>query len=451
MNDSSLPQGDSTSASRVAAVLARLEADVAEFVALDLTELVRLGRPSAELLAVGVRTERLRRQFQAFDTAYVTALEVADEPARNGCPRTETFLKNQLRITPSEAKRRVAAARACAPREEFGAGVLPPERAVLAAAVAQGEVSPEHTAVILAAIERIPDRAEPAVVRDMERRLVRESATFGPASIAVLGRRILDHVDPDGTLRDHEWQQKVRAMTLVRHHDKTGRMVADLTAEAFEVWQTVLDSLAKPVPTGPDGPDPRNYQQRCHDALLDVGRRALDTGELPACGGIPATIVIHVTQEQYAAQPGAPAGLASTGHDNLLPVGSAFALADQAAVCTVLTDAKGVPLELARSVRIATPAQTIALAARDRGCCYPACDRPAAWTQRHHVIPWHAGGRTNVTNMALLCGYHHRTFEQRGWICIMIDGRPWWIPPRWIDPQQTPIRNTFHDHARAGP
>ena len=84
-------------------------------------------------------------------------------------------------------------------------------------------------------------------------------------------------------------------------------------------------------------------------------------------------------------------------------------MADQAAVCTVVTDAQDVPLSLGRTNRIATPGQTIALAARDRGCTFPGCDRPAAWTQRHHVVPWHEGGRTDLDNLALVCGYHHRT------------------------------------------
>jgi hypothetical protein len=26
----------------------------------------------------------------------------------------------------------------------------------------------------------------------------------------------------------------------------------------------------------------------------------------------------------------------------------------------------------------------------------------------------------------------------------MIDGVPWWIPPRWQDPDQRPRRNTVH-------
>jgi hypothetical protein len=27
----------------------------------------------------------------------------------------------------------------------------------------------------------------------------------------------------------------------------------------------------------------------------------------------------------------------------------------------------------------------------------------------------------------------------------MINGRAHWIPPVWIDPTQTPVRNTIHD------
>jgi hypothetical protein len=174
----------------------------------------------------------------------------------------------------------------------------------------------------------------------------------------------------------------------------------------------------------------------------------LNSGDLPASGGTPTTIVVHMTQEQYAAQ--LSPGLVETEHSTLLPVGSAFRMADQAAICTLLTDSKDVPLQLGRTTRIATPGQTIALAARDRGCTFPGCDRPPAWAERHHVTPWFHLGATDLANLALVCGYHHRTFEALGWRCVMLHGRPYWIPPAWIDPQRRPIRNTFFDDG-AGP
>jgi hypothetical protein len=475
---SEVAECESTGDPRLDALLERFERDAAELGEIDLAPLVRLGGPSTGLLAAGRRVERIRRRLQAFDTAYVTALEQGDEPARNGCPSTATFLKAQLRLSPGEAKARVTAAHACAVRTEFAAGLRPPERPVLAAARAGGAVSAEHSAVILAALTQVPARTAPEDLEAAEVCLVDQAMTFDPAGVAVLGRQILANIDPDGTLRDHEWKQRVRSASLTRNHDGTGTLRARLTPEALEVWQTVLDPLAKPQPTSADGPDRRSAEQRLHDAVHDAGTRLLDCGDLPASGGTPATVVIHLTQEQYAAQlalaeasatddgaapedgpgpgagPGAgSAGLAETEHGALLPIGSALRMADQAVVCTLVTDAKGVPLQLGRTSRIASPGQTIALAARDRGCTMPGCDRPAAWTQRHHIVPWQCGGATDLDNLALLCGYHHRTFEALGWQCVMLDGRPHWIPPAWIDPERKPIRNTVHDrhHARAGP
>ncbi len=60
------------------------------------------------------------------------------------------------------------------------------------------------------------------------------------------------------------------------------------------------------------------------------------------------------------------------------------------------------------------------------------------------MTPWIHGGTTDVNNLTLVCGFHHREHAKRGWACRMLDGRPEWIPPRWIDPQQTPRRNTAH-------
>jgi len=53
-------------------------------------------------------------------------------------------------------------------------------------------------------------------------------------------------------------------------------------------------------------------------------------------------------------------------------------------------------------------------------------------------------GTDALANMTLKCSFHHREFERCGWAVTMIDGIPNWIPPPWIDPDRTPIRNTMH-------
>ncbi len=45
----------------------------------------------------------------------------------------------------------------------------------------------------------------------------------------------------------------------------------------------------------------------------------------------------------------------------------------------------------------------------------------------------------------LFCAYHHKVIHKGEWqVRIAADGHPELIPPFWLDPLQTPRRNTFH-------
>lgn len=68
----------------------------------------------------------------------------------------------------------------------------------------------------------------------------------------------------------------------------------------------------------------------------------------------------------------------------------------------------GRPLWLGRNRRHGSAAQYLALVVRDRGCVL--CGAAFQRCQAHHIIPWHAPakGRTDLDNLALLCGACHR-------------------------------------------
>ncbi|MGH3276504.1 MAG: HNH endonuclease signature motif containing protein, partial [Streptosporangiaceae bacterium] len=68
-----------------------------------------------------------------------------------------------------------------------------------------------------------------------------------------------------------------------------------------------------------------------------------------------------------------------------------------------------VPLHLWRAVII-----------RDRHCAFPGCAQRPAGCQVHHVIPRSAGGPTALTNMVLLCTYHHLiAIHRQGWKLVL--------------------------------
>jgi Domain of unknown function (DUF222)/HNH endonuclease len=65
-----------------------------------------------------------------------------------------------------------------------------------------------------------------------------------------------------------------------------------------------------------------------------------------------------------------------------------------------------------------------AVAVRDRHCRFPGCDQPAPACQPHHLIPRAQGGPTSLTNLLLLCTFHHLIAIHRwGWtITLHPDG-----------------------------
>ena len=114
---------------------------------------------------------------------------------------------------------------------------------------------------------------------------------------------------------------------------------------------------------------------------------------------------------------------------------------------TIRIDGEGVPLNLGRNQRLVSLAQRKALIARDHGCAFSGCGRPPAWTEAHHVVHWIDGGLTDLDNLVLLCGHHHRVIHHDGWTIVMgTDGHPWFLPPAWLDPLRQPRPAQHRQH-----
>jgi HNH endonuclease len=106
-------------------------------------------------------------------------------------------------------------------------------------------------------------------------------------------------------------------------------------------------------------------------------------------------------------------------------------------VDTVVMGGAGQPLDVAVMRRTIPDRMRRAVAARDRGCAHPGCDRTPSWCQVHHVIPWEQGGQTRLSNLVMLCKTHHREIHTSEWaVRVAADGIPDFTPPTWIDPLQ---------------
>ena len=96
-----------------------------------------------------------------------------------------------------------------------------------------------------------------------------------------------------------------------------------------------------------------------------------------------------------------------------LPARELRKLACNAEILPAIFKGASQPLDLGRSRRLATGSQRAALVARDRSCV--GCGASASWCQAHHIVFWRHGGRTDISNLVLLCSRCHHKVHDDGW------------------------------------
>jgi len=428
-------EGEEGAAAPVAALLDQLSTTVDALIALDLT---RLSRDELLELLRGVETQH--RRLPVVDHALIAELDHRGAAGELMARDTASLLRDVLRVAPSEATARCQAAVDLGPGRSLSGQPRPPLLPAVAAAQADGSISPEHARVIAKTVSELPKDVECEHGAAVEARLVAEAQRFDPSVLATLARRVVALLNPDGVLADDVEHDRRRHATLSGNRDGSGELRAHLTPTALAQWQAVLDPLAAPKPSDADGPDPRSPGQRMHDALADAAHKLLASNDLPPSGGVPATVLLTLTLDQLETR----TGHVTTAHGGTISVHQALTEAGDAHIVPVVIGEEGI-LAYGQARRTATINQRLALAARDQGCCFPGCDAPPGWTQVHHILNWAFGGGTDLANLCLLCGFHHREHEKRGWQVTMKNGVPWWVPPAHVDPERKPIRNTVRD------
>ncbi|MGV9214954.1 DUF222 domain-containing protein [Micromonospora sp. RB23] len=387
-----------------------------------------------DLVAALDAVHRLEQQLAAVKLALVRELDGRGTARAQGASSTAVWLRDRLRLTVPAARRLV----------EF-ASVLDTGVPEVRQALADGDVSLEQARVIADTVDSVRTTADAEVATRAAGVLVDWAGRFDPTLLRKLGTRILDHVAPEiadaaaKAALDAEARRATRDrhLTLSELTDGRLRLSGTLDAETAGLLRTAIDPLT--APCGQD--DQRSPGQRRHDALGDLCRLALRTGELPEHGGEPTQLVVTTSFDGLAQQLGA--GTLDTGFG--LTAETVRRLACDAAILPAVLGSAGQTLDVGRQRRLVTGPLRRALVLRDRGCAFPGCDRPPRWCDAHHIHHWTDGGHTSLTNSVLLCGHHHRHLHHGEWtVRLGGDGHPEFVPPAWLDPEQIPRRNHYH-------
>lgn len=403
------------------------------------------GLDDDEVLDVVRECELARRRLSAVDHTTITELEVRSVPARFRQRSAAGVLSELLGIDLAEARDRVRRAAELGPRTATSGEPLAAVLPATAAAQARGELSDRHTAVVSRAVRDLPRSVEPAVRAQVEADLAEQGAQLLPAELRVLAERVTAHLDPDGSLTDDTDRARRRSFTVgPQGDDGMSRVSGQLDPRCRALLDAAFVALAAPTPTGAVR-DTRSTGQRGHDALGAVCELALGADTVGSAHGSPAEVVVTVGLDDLERR----AGAASTATGVRLSVPELLDLARDGSWALAVMSRAGHPLWLGRSQRLASTAQRRALAARDGGCTRPGCDIPAAWCQVHHLVPWVAGGPTDVDAMATVCELDHRLVDE-GWTVALNPDTATveWTPPTWIDPTQTPRVNSLRRPSR---
>jgi hypothetical protein len=382
---------------------------------------------------------RLRVQADALLLAAVGEVDARDLGRRRGATSIRAWLRDTHRCDPREAGRLTATARG------LRSGLTSTHEAMTA-----GAVSLDQARVIVRYVGELAKEVPAPLVARGEADMIGFCAQLDPVLLGVVGRRLSELVDPEGT-QDRDEADAVdreakataaRTVTLTAFDDKPGGILrAVLDAEGCATVAARLDAAAAPPKPDPDGVrDPRSPGQRRADALIAACEQGLAGGSLRARGGVKPRIIVTIPLSSL---------LGSTGfgltHDGMqISPTLTRALGCDAEILAAVLDPNGNLLDCGRLIRLFTGKARLALELRDRGCAWPGCDRPISWTQAHHIRSWLGGGETKPSNGVLLCPYHHREIEKGEWEVALRDHRAWFRPPKWIDPAQRWRLNHLH-------
>jgi len=219
--------------------------------------------------------------------------------------------------------------------------------------------------------------------------------------------------DPQGYAADEAEAVEARTLEIKSGGNGWVSIKGFFDSAGASAVRKALEPLARKA--GKD--DERERPQRLADALVQL-----------ASGGKPAQLQVTTSIETLMGL----AGAAAAEMEFSLPI-SAKSVERMACDCSlvrVLLGADSAVIDVGRSTRKISPALRRGIKARDGGCRWPGCDRPACWSEAHHLQHWIQGGPTELDNLVLLCYHHHRKVHEGGWQLVRCDdGRLLTIAP----------------------
>jgi hypothetical protein len=225
----------------------------------------------------------------------VAELETRNMAVAGGYPSLPELLRDVLRISRSEANRRINHAHAVTTVELSSGGTVAALMPHTAEALCDGQLGAEHLEVIAKALTGLPNSVTVEERHDAERILAEAAQSMDARTLAKLGAQVRARVDQDGhPPSDVELANPRNELRFVTRPDGRTVVRGELEREASALFHAVLSPLAKPRPSSEAGPDPCTPAQRHGDAPVEILQLTADNGGLPAEAGEKPHVLVTV-------------------------------------------------------------------------------------------------------------------------------------------------------------
>ena len=360
----------------------------------------------AELTAAAERVAHQRRAHEVTLVTIVSELVSRGIEPPDGLSRTDWLRSHDPSLTAGQAKAFVT----------VGTALAEARWARLRLLVATQQVTVGNAAQIVEFDARTTPVADPDDLVTALADVTEQAPRLRPEELARLVRHHTEQVRPP---RDEDrldrGRREARGLWFTAPN-ATGMvgLRGVLDPEGAAVLKAAIDPLSIPCPEKDEHgrtvtPDDRTPARRRMDALLTVVQRGVASAD-----GVPTTdkakVVVLIDLESLVDD---VRGSGSTLTGDVLSPAVVRRMACDAEIIPMVLGRDSEPLDVGRSQRLFTRGQRLALIARDQGCSFDGCTVPSTWCDAHHVEHWRHGGRTSVSNGALLCPKHHTEVHER--------------------------------------
>ena len=311
----------------------------------------------------------------------------------------EAALRRKQRLSSRTAKRRAKTAKAAAKSKP------------LRDALANGDISDEHADAMADA-----EQQHEGAVDDLLDKAKNQGADRFKDSARTWSRQ---KDGDDGASQAARQFRNRKGSSYIRPDDGMGVTTLELdpvnhAAHVAALCHFIRLRRGLPIPDG--GPDEvadrmlmaTTSQQAIADAAIALDAAALSGGAFGVSSLAPTARMLTIVDYDVLKQ--TLSGRLADG--TTLAPATVRRLACDAEIIPAVFGSDGVPIDVGRGERLATPIQRALLATRDGGC--RGCGVRPEWCYAHHIWHWVDGGPTDLDNLVLLCQSCHTSVHEGG-------------------------------------